>query len=128
MYSGSYKNTSSKRVKKTISINVRYYSAYYKMKASYSGGVAIDILVTKGAVTASLATGYTLSKLLSDIISNYGSTDIRSPGIENWGYRFKYVTNSSKDGFDIYLLTYNSKGRLADTKKIKSERYKAILI
>ena len=79
--------------------------------------MAIDILVTKGAVTASLATGYTLSKLLSDIISNYGSTDIRSPGIENWGYRFKYVTNSSKDGFDIYLLTYNSKGRLADTKK-----------
>ena len=54
--------------------------------------MAIDILVTKGAVTASLATGYTLSKLLSDIISNYGSTDIRSPGIENWGYRFKYVT------------------------------------
>lgn len=90
--------------------------------------MAIDILVTKGAVTASLATGYTLSKLLSDIISNYGSTDIRAPGIENWGYRFKYVTNSSKDGFDIYLLTYNSKGRLADTKKIKSERYKAILI
>ena len=43
-------------------------------------------------------------------------------------YRFKYVTNSSKDGFDIYLLTYNSKGRLADTKKIKSERYKSILI
>ena len=83
--------------------------------------MAIDILVTKGAVTASLATGYTLSKLLSDIISNYGSTDIRSPGIENWGYR-------CKDGFDIYLLTYNSKGRLADTKKIKSERYKAILI
>ena len=35
--------------------------------------MAIDILVTKGAVTASLATGYTLSKLLSDIISNYGS-------------------------------------------------------
>ena len=95
---------------------------------TFGAGVAIDILVTKGAVTASLATGYTLSTLLSDIISNYGSTDIRSPAIENWGYGFKYVTNSSKDGFDIYLLTYNSKGRLADTKKIKRERYKAILI
>lgn len=61
-------------------------------------------MVTKGAVTASLATGYTLSKLLSDIISNYGSTDIRSAGIENWGYRFKYVTNSSKDGLIFIYL------------------------
>lgn len=73
---------------------------------TFGAGVTIDILVTKGAVTASLATGYTLSTLLSDIISNYGSTDIRSAAIENWGYRFKYVTNSSKDGFDIYLFTY----------------------
>lgn len=66
--------------------------------------MAIDIFVTKGAVTASLATGYTLSTLLSDIISNYGSTDIRSAAIENWGYRFKYVTIAVKmDLIFIYL-------------------------
>ena len=83
----------------------------------FSGTVALDIFVTRGYCTKAAATAYSIAFFANDLLCAGASQDIRNSMIKDWGYRIKAISNSSRTKYTLYLLTYNSKGKLVDSKK-----------
>lgn len=79
----------------------------------------VDILVSKGVVSGTVATVIGLSMSIGDFI---GSGDVASTKkiattpIKGWGYRIKCVPY--KNGYRQYLIVYNAKGEKTNTYKM----------
>lgn len=78
------------------------------------------MFVTKGKCSSALASAYSIGSLASNLISVNANKDIRNTTITGWGYSMKLVPNSNKNSATVYLLTYNAKGKLVETKKCGS--------
>ncbi len=165
--SGSYKNTSSNQVTRTITVDVDYYTSKYEITATYYTGPArnrtyyedtdsatsglkttvfsnkfvwddaainrwklgqrvgivltfavtgaVDIAVSKGAISGAYATVLSISLLGADL-ENVGVADVRtvtSTPIKGWGYQYKL--SPCAGGYTKYLLVYDEQGRLHQT-------------
>ena len=97
---------------------IKKYKAnkWVEIGMSFTAGVALDILVSKGYATKTLVAAYTIGGVASDLVAASATSDIRSTAKKGWGYRIKVVPNKSRTSYATYLLTYNSKGKLADTE------------
>lgn len=79
----------------------------------------MDVFVSKGAMSGSVATVIGLSMTVGNFASsgNVASTKkLSSTPIKGWGYRVKCVP--CKDGYCQYLLVYNEKGKQVNSYKM----------
>lgn len=89
---------------------------------------AVDIFVTKGALSEGYATLLSVTFFAGDVLDAAGSgtetRNIRYEPIKGWGYQIKLVPKSG--GYTEYLLIYDEHGNLYDTIDIGSSSYSTV--
>ena len=114
------KNVSSKTSKWTAK-RIRQYNAgmAVAMSISLAAGVAVDILATKGVVTKTQATAFSVvsysltgGKIIGVINNEYSERDVPTIPRKNWSWKIEYKRNGNSS-YTAYLVV------LDDTEKTK---------